>query len=342
MTLMRGQSDISSQVPMPTDRVDDASTVTAVSGETLTWFYVTSSAWASATGQAAGTLVHGKLAFDGVLNSNKAAVGSFNNTSLSFGAATRFDVKVSIPEDVLSRMQFLSPTDQKAEALKFLTTNGYYAIDHRRGQIWGLAKATVADDSMSYSYRAPVAGSGGPSSNVAVTAVVPGTGATNLGKAEDAAHTSGDVGVAILGKRTDTPASSAGTDGDYATVNQDSLGHGWTREGYAAGFEDNSVGVAKVEQQMSYTNITLAAPTTTVVKSGAGFLHALVINTPAATGVITIYDNTAASGTIIGTITQPAALLDGVGKSIIYNVKFTIGLTIVTSTAAQNLTVASR
>lgn len=56
------------------------------------------------------------------------------------------------------------------------------------------------------------------------TSVTPGTGATNLGKAEDAAHSSADVGVMILSKRTDTAASSAGTDGDYATINTDANG----------------------------------------------------------------------------------------------------------------------
>lgn len=42
--------------------------------------------------------------------------------------------------------------------------------------------------------------------------------------AEDAAHTTGDKGIQILSKRTDTAASSAGTDGDYATINTDANG----------------------------------------------------------------------------------------------------------------------
>ena len=53
---------------------------------------------------------------------------------------------------------------------------------------------------------------------VGVTSVVPGTGATNLGKAEDAAHSSGDVGVMSLAVRNDTLAALAGTEGDYAPV----------------------------------------------------------------------------------------------------------------------------
>lgn len=224
MSILRHQADVSGPVPLPTDRVDDASTVTAVSGETLAWYYVNSAAWASATGQAAGTIVTGKLAFSGVLNSMKSAVGTYNDTSLSFAAATRAATKVSIPEDVLSQMVFMTPTEQSATAAKFLTTAGYYAIDHRRGQIWLKSKDTVANDSVSYSYMAPVAGSGGPSTNVAVTSIVPGTGATNLGKAEDAAHTTGDTGVQMLAVRKDAAAALAGADGDYAPLEVDANG----------------------------------------------------------------------------------------------------------------------
>lgn len=50
---------------------------------------------------------------------------------------------------------------------------------------------------------------------VNVTKHVPGTGATNLGKAEDAAHTSGDVGVMSLAVRNDTRGSLSSADGDY-------------------------------------------------------------------------------------------------------------------------------
>lgn len=50
---------------------------------------------------------------------------------------------------------------------------------------------------------------------VQVDSTVPGTSATSLGKAEDAAHASGDVGVMMLAVRTDTAANRSGTDGDY-------------------------------------------------------------------------------------------------------------------------------
>lgn len=85
----------------------------------------------------------------------------------------------------------------------------------------------------------------------------------------------------------------------------------------------------------AYLNI--ATNTTTTVKKGTGVLVAIVINKAVAASVITIYDNTAGSGTKIGTITQPATLLSSQGE-LVYFAKFATGLTIVTS-AADDITV---
>lgn len=60
----------------------------------------------------------------------------------------------------------------------------------------------------------------------AISSVVPGTGATNLGKAEDAVAASGDVGVFALAVRRDAPTSSAAA-GDYHEVQVDALGRLW-------------------------------------------------------------------------------------------------------------------
>ncbi|ANS05114.1 glycoprotein repeat domain-containing protein [uncultured Mediterranean phage] len=59
---------------------------------------------------------------------------------------------------------------------------------------------------------------------VDVLSVIPGTGATKLGKAEDAVHANGDVGVMPLAVRTDDIATLAVTDGDYAPLQVDSQG----------------------------------------------------------------------------------------------------------------------
>jgi hypothetical protein len=68
------------------------------------------------------------------------------------------------------------------------------------------------------------ANSGVDIGDVDVTSVITGTGATNLGKAEDVAHTTGDTGVMMLGVRNDGGSALAGTDGDYIPLSTDSSG----------------------------------------------------------------------------------------------------------------------
>lgn len=53
--------------------------------------------------------------------------------------------------------------------------------------------------------------------------ITPGTAATSLGKAEDAAHTSGDVGVLALAVRSDTATATAAA-GDYVSLITDANG----------------------------------------------------------------------------------------------------------------------
>lgn len=86
----------------------------------------------------------------------------------------------------------------------------------------------------------------------------------------------------------------------------------------------------------NFANITLAAPTTTVIKSGQGVLHTVTFNNPVATGTVTIYDNTSAAGSTIATITVPASPLP---VTLTYDATFTTGLTFVTATAASDITV---
>ncbi len=84
----------------------------------------------------------------------------------------------------------------------------------------------------------------------------------------------------------------------------------------------------------SFLNIA-AGQATTVVKSGAGTLYAIILNSAAtATNTTTIYDNTAASGTVIG---RPAVTTATVPTTLNYGsdvgLAFGTGLTIITATA---------
>jgi hypothetical protein len=68
------------------------------------------------------------------------------------------------------------------------------------------------------------ANSGVDIGDVDVTSIIPGTGATNLGKAEDAAHSSGDVGTFILGVRNENASALSDTEGDYTPIAVDRFG----------------------------------------------------------------------------------------------------------------------
>lgn len=94
-------------------------------------------------------------------------------------------------------------------------------------------------------------------------------------------------------------------------------------------------GVVSVQHQdNSFINLTGNA--TTTVKSGSGKLQSIVINDNNTGGTVGIYDNTAGSGTLIGTIAI-APVLSGQGPtSLFYGLKFSTGLTLVTSGSSNN------
>lgn len=70
---------------------------------------------------------------------------------------------------------------------------------------------------------------------------------------------------------------------------------------------------------------------TTVVKTGAGTLHSLLVNDPGlASTTATLYDNTSGSGTVIAVVDTAKA-----SSLFMYNISFTTGLTIVTTGGAE-------
>ena len=73
------------------------------------------------------------------------------------------------------------------------------------------------------------ANSGVDIGDVDVTSVIPGVGATNLGKAVDDAGGATDTGVAALALRDDALTTLTPVDGDYVRLRTDSTGALWTR-----------------------------------------------------------------------------------------------------------------
>lgn len=90
-----------------------------------------------------------------------------------------------------------------------------------------MANETFLDASGSTKYRKSTgAGSSGDPAvtHINVDSVTPGTAAASLGKAEDAAHTSGDTGVMALGVRFDAGGTLSSADGDYTPLQVDANG----------------------------------------------------------------------------------------------------------------------
>lgn len=88
------------------------------------------------------------------------------------------------------------------------------------------------------------------------TSVVPGTAATNLGKAEDAAHATTHTGVFALGVRNDAAATSfTSDDGDYSPIATDIKGAIFNRQ------TDLTTGF---EQTVGYSSEGSTGPTSTI------------------------------------------------------------------------------
>lgn len=87
----------------------------------------------------------------------------------------------------------------------------------------------------------------------------------------------------------------------------------------------------------SFLNIA-AGIATTVVKASAGTLHSIILNSAAlATNVTTVYDNATGVGTVIAI---PAVTTATVPTTLLFDLAFANGLTIITATAnGGNMTI---
>jgi hypothetical protein len=142
-----------------------------------------------------------------------------------------------------------------------------------------------------------------------------------------------------VSKRLPVPVfltTSAGVDASDTTNNANKVTLATTLAG-----EDVVNDVQKVEQRYAYSVPIVASA---AIKSGPGFLHALIIsqNDAAPTaGTIDVYDSTAASGNKIFSWTLTTAVF--MPFSLILDVSFTVGLYVaITTTADVNVSASYR
>lgn len=164
---------------------------------------------------------------------------------------------------------------------------------------------------------------------VTVTANTPGTTATRLGKAEDAAHSSGDTGVAVLGRRIDTQAASSGTSGDYETLNMNALGAVYTQN------TPNTAGGLTIFRSIDLDE------SEEEVKGTAGQLYFLDIynNDASAEMFVKVYNATAASvtvGTTTPVMTIPCAASTHCQINVPLGMAFSTAITVAATTGVAD------
>jgi hypothetical protein len=129
------------------------------------------------------------------------------NPILPAGQAT---MAASAPVVIASNQTVLPQTINQLNGVAISVGNGVSGT--------GVQRVSIASDS---------------TGNIATigTSVTPGTAATNLGKAEDAGHTTGDTGVAVWSVRRDSlnAASPTSVAGDYQQISTDTEGVVWVR-----------------------------------------------------------------------------------------------------------------
>lgn len=200
----------------------------------------------------------------------------------------------------------------QAQAVKLIdgTVNANTIVAAGSGVAANALRVTVATDvglpAGSNAIGKLAANSGVDIGDVDITSVVPGVAATQLGKAEDAAHTSGDTGVMALAVRKDTAVALAGADGDYIPLITDGTGRLWVSVGAipASDVTTDSIGaafgaVASPASDMTALSaikiISAATTNSTSVKGSAGQLYWLhVINLNAAVRYLKLYNKATA------------------------------------------------
>lgn len=147
----------------------------------------------------------------------------------SFGGGTQYAEDAALGANPTGTLGMA----RRDDALSTLTPVEDDAISLRvnsRGALWSILDANsgvdVGDVTINNASGASAVNiqDGGNVITVDMTAVVPGTAATNLGKAEDAAHTTGDVGVMALSVRSSTATALSGTNLDYQPLITDASG----------------------------------------------------------------------------------------------------------------------
>lgn len=163
------------------------------------------------------------------------------------------------------------------------------------------------------------------------SSVVPGVAATNLGKAEDAPHVSGDTGVAIWGVRQDSQTVTNSANGDYSIISVDQYGnslvrtYGTIRKTYSVSFTftpavtaTDSVEITGSSASIQITKIIIGGIATAAAALQASLIRRSTLDTGGTSTNQTIVNHETGDGASTATIklysVNPSALGTTIGS----------------------------
>ena len=141
-------------------------------------------------------------------------------SSTSKQATLRGSRVINVPEEETLVIQLRCTNGTSAPATSTTWTIGFVSVEEYAPQTVSITNIKPQP----LQATLPVAIQGTTSVSSITTSIVPGTAATNLGKAEDAAHASGDTGVFMLGVRYETQGTAPNAANDYSLIQVDDLG----------------------------------------------------------------------------------------------------------------------
>ena len=162
---------------------------------------------------------------DADTNAIKTAVEAVNQAAEGTISATTQRVTIATDDDGVAHLATIAgavSTQMQVDVVAISAqSDGTYIGDIKFGEALPAGSAAIGK---------LAANSGVDIGDVDVTSIIPGTGATNLGKEEDAVHSSGDTGVMPLAVRNDDIAAIGAADGDYAPLQVNAAGALYTND----------------------------------------------------------------------------------------------------------------
>lgn len=222
---------------------------------------------ANITALPAGSAVIGKVSIDqttpGTTNlvalaaNQSVNVTQFNGTTSVNGSGTATGaLRVELPTNGTGVIATVGAVTAITNALP-AGTNAIGKLAVNSGVIIGAVEIAAAQT------LATVTTVGTVSAITAVGTITPGTAASSLGKAEDAAHASGDTGVLALSVANEALTNISGTDGDYTIIGSDRNG---------------TIHVAQKASTATLSNVAASATSVTLLSANAARIGAQITN----------------------------------------------------------------